>query len=146
MLPPRLWGENTEPQNITCIRQNKAPMCTRCNNLQCLPCHPKLLEHAVFQSCAPTCLVQGQAQLLLAEVLALLSACLAFCLHPRSWALCLGWSPGGWGGGFMHYVASQKCFGVCWLSPVELGRFITASKQVRHMRLPSTWLVPSAIA
>lgn len=26
-------------------------------------------------------------------------ACIAFCLPPRSWALCLGWSPGGWGEG-----------------------------------------------
>lgn len=43
-------------------------MCTSCNNLQCLPCHPKLLENVGLQPYTPTCLVQGQAQILLAEV------------------------------------------------------------------------------
>lgn len=59
-LPPRLWGESTEPQNIARVRQNKAPMCARYNNLQCLPCHPKLLEHTVFQPCLPTFLHAGE--------------------------------------------------------------------------------------
>lgn len=65
MLPPRVWGESTEPQNIARVRQNKAPMCARCNNLQCLPCHPKLLEHTMFQPCLPTCLPVGERCLLL---------------------------------------------------------------------------------
>lgn len=60
-LPPRLWGESPEPQNIARVRQNKAPMYARYNNLQCLPCHPKLLQHTLFPACLPSCLLEGRA-------------------------------------------------------------------------------------
>lgn len=133
MLPPRVWGESTEPQNITQVRQNKAPMCARCNNLQCLPCHPKLLEHTV--SALPTYTPAGwravppppqpawcrvRCQLLLAEM-CLPRVLLASEVMGKE---CLRWSPVVL---FMSYAAPQKCFGVCWLYPVVLGRLVTAN-------------------
>lgn len=95
ILPPRVWGESTEPQNIARVRQNKAPMCTRSNNLPCLPCHPKLLEHTVFRPCLPTRLPVGARCLLLVPRAGAGSGvssflpkrvCIAGCLPPSSWA------------------------------------------------------------
>lgn len=144
VLPPSVWGESTEPQNITRVRQNKAPMCARCNNLQCLPCHPKLLELPVFQPCLPPCLPVGERSLLLSSRAAAgsgvsslpKSACVAFCSPPRSRANCA--YADHLRGVFVIYAASEKCFGVCWTYPVMPGRLVTASKHVRHTRLPDT--------
>lgn len=145
-LPPRLWEESTEPQSIAGVRQNKAPMCPRCNSLQCLLRRPRLPGHAVFQPCPPTrlpvrevprphqlggCRSGGSSSLLAC-------ACVVFCFASTSWADSayadhlrgMGWGGASWIMWLLRNVLGFVEVGDWWLPAV------------RHTRLPNTWLVP----
>lgn len=102
-FPPRLWGENTKPQNISYLRQNKVLKCARCNNLQCLPVIPNYWNKLCFSPATymPSCYrmvpaphqagwCRVQCQLPLAEL------CLHYFLLTSDsvGTQYLGWSPG----------------------------------------------------
>lgn len=136
-LPPRLWGESPEPQNIAGVRQNKAPMYARYNNLQCLPCHPKLLQHTLFPACLPSCLLEGRAPssspgCCRVRVGSLLPNRAGTAPRspraPRARGACPDHLQGP--SAITHF---SEMFGTCC-------KLVTASKWVRQTRLPNTYL------
>lgn len=103
-ISSQTWVENTKPQNISYLRQNKVLKCARCNNLQCLPVIPNYWNVLCFSPATymPSCYrmmsaphqpgwCRVQCQLSLAE---LCSHCFLFASDSVG-TQCLGWSPTG---------------------------------------------------